>query len=188
MKLNLGAGDKPIAGWTNVDLYDFDATDTWPYPSGFIEAVNADCLLPHIPPGESGKTDPLDRLLMECARCLKPNGVFTFSAPDWRDPSNALGDLYHYRLISPRTFWHFWNEETNRPLEARGNFFMKPSWKVRRIQEQIEGESRFLPGLLRMGTSDLGVLTHLAFRFNARWALKSGRLDWTMKRNGRKWG
>lgn len=186
MRINIGCGDKFLTGWVNLDL-PFDATQPWPFMTASLQAINADCVLPHIPPPKSGELDPLANLFSEVARCLKPGGVFTFSAPDWRKPSEALQDVYHYRLIGPRTLWHCWNPSPNRPLEVQANWFLKPSFQPRKIGIPLEGESRIFPNLLPMGLNKAGVLTHLAYRLNWRFLLQSGRLDWRMERNGVEW-
>lgn len=189
-RLNIGAGDKPLPGFLNVDLPEFDATKPWPIETGSLIQVNADCVLPHIKDGEA-----LDQLINECARVLAPNdGVFTFSVPDWRRPAEALQDVHHYRLIGPRTFYHYCNEPTKRPVEASGNWFQKPTWKYRRVEpDNVEGYLHpLMEGLLPLSTIRLGSTrmtwgTHLAMRLNATPLLRSGRLNWSMKRNGRVW-
>jgi hypothetical protein len=132
--INLGAGDKPLPEpWRNYDLPDFNvATDQWPFPDSSINRVNADCLLPHIAPPRNGEMDGFHHFMLQLARVLKPGGLFTFTAPDWRDPKNALTDVYHYRLIGPRSFYHFTKEPTNRPLGANGVYFTNLKFKKNR--------------------------------------------------------
>lgn len=189
-RINVGCGDVPLKGFANFDVEDFDAcVAPWPFSTASIEQVNMDCVLPHIPQPGHGERDPFDVLINETARVLTPDvGLFTFSVPDWRKPVDALQDVYHYRIIGPRTFHHYAVATANRPLEAKGLWFQKPTWTHRQIQDgALEGESKVLPGLLRVGQSNLGVLSHLAFRLKASWLLRTGRLDWSMKRNGSEW-
>lgn len=195
LRLNIGCGDKFLPGFYNLDLPEFDATkrSCWKkFETGSIGQVNMDCVLPHI---QSGKD--LDTLIQEVARVLKPEqGIFSFSAPDWRKPSEGLQDVHHYRLIGPRTFWHYTREEsvTDRPLEASGVWFESPKWKHRRVDpKNLEGYAHPiieaivpLTGL-PIGQSRMTVATHWAIRSKARFALRSGRLDWRMKRNGKPW-
>lgn len=192
LKLNVGCGDKHLEGFMNLDLPEFDATKKWNMKTGSIDVVNMDCVLPHIQDGKK-----LDFLIRETARVLKPStGIFTFSVPDWRQPEEALQDVYHYRLIGPRTFWHYTGHDTNRPLEASGNYFMKPTWKWRPVEPgNLEGYVHPLVqvldftnlGAIPLGKSKMNALTHFAIRTRQRWMLRSGRLNWTMKRNGEPW-
>jgi len=187
MKLNIGAGDIHLEGWTNTDVNDFDITKRWPYKNESADAVNADCVLPHIPFPLSGQPDPLDNVIKECARVLVPCGYFTFSCPDWRNPSEALTDVYHYRIIGPRTFYHYTHENKNlRPLEASGHYFERPTWFVKPVasyEMSLDSESKFLPNFLRFAKYNKGLFTYIFIALRLWPLLNSGRIQWTMKRN-----
>lgn len=188
MKVNIGAGDKPLEGWVNVDLEDFDATKRWPYPDASLAIVNADCLLPHFPPPGPGERDPLDSFLVEAARCLHPGGELRLTAPDYRVPCEALGDVYHYRLITPRTFYHFTQEETERPLEAGGLYFELPSVKRVPLDDAAGGVPRVLSQFLRLGPWQEPILKIVARKLGLKFLLRSTHLSWTLKRNQRRYG
>ena len=106
MKLNLGCGNKPLAGWVNCDVagnYDHRIDLTEPYWSDRIGAQAADevlmdQVLEHLPDTVA---------VMKNVHCvLKHGGVATIRVPfagsyaAWNDPT-------HVRHFTPATFKYF---------------------------------------------------------------------------------
>ena len=83
MRLNLGCGAYPAAGWVNVDLHDdgprpdvvADLADL-PFDDGSAEAVYAGHVLEHI------ALDNIPAALAEINRVLAPGGVLMVVGPD----------------------------------------------------------------------------------------------------------
>jgi len=82
MKLNLGCGTKPLAGWENLDLkcnlgvkY-CDLRKPLPYPNNSTDFIYHEHFLEHL--------DEVDgfHLLQECYRVLKPDGWMRCVTPD----------------------------------------------------------------------------------------------------------
>lgn len=82
MRVNLGSGEYPQDGWTNVDSYAgvtpdvvADAADL-PFGDASVDAVYAGHCLEHNDPSE------LPAILTEIRRVLKPGGLLCVVAPD----------------------------------------------------------------------------------------------------------
>lgn len=84
MKLNLGCGDFPMKGWTNVDSSPLPQVDIvadvrhLPSPDDSIDEIYAGHILEHIPITEA------DATLAEWLRVLLPGGRLTIACPDTR--------------------------------------------------------------------------------------------------------
>lgn len=82
MRVNLGSGEYPQDGWTNVDSYAGFAPDVvaefaaLPFEDGSVDAVYAGHCLEHNDP------DEIPAILAEIRRVLKPGGLFCAVAPD----------------------------------------------------------------------------------------------------------
>jgi SAM-dependent methyltransferase len=82
LRLHLGSGRFPKAGWVNIDLVGvpvevpWDLTEGIPFPTGCADAVFHEHLLEHLSLAEGY------RLLRECARVLRPSGVLRLGVPD----------------------------------------------------------------------------------------------------------
>jgi SAM-dependent methyltransferase len=82
LRLHLGSGRFPKAGWVNIDLLGAPVDLPWnlaagiPFPSGSADAVFHEHLLEHLSLAEGYG------LLRECARVLKPGGVLRLGVPD----------------------------------------------------------------------------------------------------------
>ena len=82
MRLNLGSGNEPLPGWTNVDARDVpgidvvaDVTDL-PFEDASADEVLASSLLEHF-------KDPYE-VLDEIWRVLAPRGSFTMLSQGWK--------------------------------------------------------------------------------------------------------
>lgn len=82
MKLNLGCGEYPAAGWVNVDGWDgskadvFASLDALPFAGGSASRVYAGHVLEHVHP------DQLGGVLAEIRRVLADDGQFCAVGPD----------------------------------------------------------------------------------------------------------
>lgn len=83
VRLNLGCGDFPMSGWTNIDLEELPGVDVaadvraLPYEDNSVDEIYAGHILEHISIRETGKT------LDEWYRVLKPGGHITVTTPDF---------------------------------------------------------------------------------------------------------
>ncbi|MBK8976972.1 MAG: methyltransferase domain-containing protein [Planctomycetes bacterium] len=101
-RLCLGCGDAPIAAWTNIDLgggadVRLDLRQPLPVRSGSVELVYSEHVIEHL-----DRADGV-RLLRECRRVLRPDGVLRIATPDlarlvacYRDDWTAQ-DWVHWR-------------------------------------------------------------------------------------------
>jgi predicted SAM-dependent methyltransferase len=82
VRLNLGSGFAPVAGWTNVDLLGAPVDLPWhlarglPFPDGTVDAVYSEHLFEHL------GLDTARRLMAESVRVLRPGGVIRVAVPD----------------------------------------------------------------------------------------------------------
>jgi SAM-dependent methyltransferase len=92
-RLNLGGGDKQLAGFVNVDFLRHpsvarevvaDLGDLSFVPSGCLSQVHSNHVFEHL------EASSLSRLFSEIARILRPGGLLTFRGP------NALGVCYGF--------------------------------------------------------------------------------------------
>lgn len=100
IRLELGAGDRRMEGWTSVDMNDncelnLDLTAPIPFPDNSVSMIYSCHVLEHF------KYSELIKLLEECLRILKPGGSFSASVPNARiyieayhSPDNFNPDLY----------------------------------------------------------------------------------------------
>ena len=83
LRLNLGCGDYPIKGWTNIDLVQLPGVDVvadvckLPYDDNSVDEIYAGHILEHISIRETNST------LKEWHRVLKPQGRITVTCPDF---------------------------------------------------------------------------------------------------------
>lgn len=91
VKLELGAGERKMAGWTSVDLSDncslhLDLAEPIPFPDNTVNIIYSSHVLEHFEYSE------LIKLLTECLRILKLGGIFSASIPNARIYLNAYHD------------------------------------------------------------------------------------------------
>ena len=105
MKLNLGCGDTPMAGWHNVDIYPGPGVDQivdlrgrWPFESNSIEAVRSWHTFEHLP----------DRVhtMNELYRVMAPAAVAEIQVPTV-DGIAAFSSPTHVSYWHRQTFCHF---------------------------------------------------------------------------------
>jgi predicted SAM-dependent methyltransferase len=82
IRLNIGSGFKPIAGWTNMDLAGASVDLTWnlkrgiPFPDATVTAIYSEHLYEHLP------IDAGLAVARDAVRALRPGGVFRVAVPD----------------------------------------------------------------------------------------------------------
>lgn len=82
VRLNIGSGFKPIAGWTNMDLAGASVDLAWnlkrgiPFPDGSVAAIYSEHLYEHLPIA-AGLA-----VTRDAVRALRPGGVFRVAVPD----------------------------------------------------------------------------------------------------------
>ncbi len=95
LRLNLGCGDKLMAGYQNVDacgtpdqLCDLNLFP-WPWEDNSVDEVFASHFLEHIA--------DFERTILEIHRILKPGGIIHFFVPHFRNPL-ALWHLHRWQF------------------------------------------------------------------------------------------
>lgn len=103
IRLHLGAGPTPLAGWTNVDLVGRSGADLaldvrrpLPFPTASVAAIFSEHMLEHL------TYDDAAPLLAECARVLRPRGVIRIVVPDFGRYARAYVADDHGFLDSAR--------------------------------------------------------------------------------------
>ena len=81
VKVNIGSGAKPLAGWVNCDVVwrshgYMDATQPWPVASGSVNFIYADNVIEHI------TLDQGTEVFKHAYEALAPGGVFRLATPD----------------------------------------------------------------------------------------------------------
>jgi SAM-dependent methyltransferase len=105
MRLNVGAGSRPIVGpgWVNLDrvklhgidiVWDLDA-GPWPFENGSGSQIEAKDVFEHV-------ADPI-LFMTECYRILRPHGVLHIRTPHFTC-IDAFTDPTHRRQCTEHTF------------------------------------------------------------------------------------
>jgi predicted SAM-dependent methyltransferase len=82
VRLNIGSGFKPIAGWTNMDLAGASVDLAWnlkrgiPFPDNSVTAIYSEHLYEHLPIAAALA------VTRDAVRTLRPGGVFRVAVPD----------------------------------------------------------------------------------------------------------
>lgn len=103
MRVNLGSGGRPLAGWVNVDVADIPGVDLvhdldvgpWPFESGTVEMITAKDVFEHV-------NNPV-LFMTECHRILGPGRTLFIRTPHWRS-IDAFTDPTHRRFPTEHTF------------------------------------------------------------------------------------
>jgi len=76
IKLNLGSGDKPIDGWSNIDIKTGGVIFPLPNADNSVDEIRASHVLEHFPHGK------VFSVLKDWVRALKPNGKLRIAVPN----------------------------------------------------------------------------------------------------------
>jgi SAM-dependent methyltransferase len=122
MKLNLGSGQKKLAGYLNVDKYPTFEPDEvcdlevfpWPFPDSSADEIVMSHVLEHL----GAQTETFLGVMKELYRVLTPGGRLDITAPHPRSEA-FLGDPTHVRVISPAVLSLF-SKENNRKWKLNG--------------------------------------------------------------------
>lgn len=107
LRLHLGCGYHPKAGWVNVDLFnpkadvELDLREPWPFADRSARIVYSEHVFEHLDaPSEAY------HYLAEALRILEPGGVLSIGVPDTEWPLRAYADPSdeYWRLC--REVWH----------------------------------------------------------------------------------
>lgn len=123
VRLNIGAGGKPIEGYTSFDIKDGnDASQRLPYDDGSVDEIYASHVLEHIDPRK------IPFVLREWSRVLKPNGLMRICVPDMeyicqnRHHGNSrLFDLFIYGGNTDEHDVHRWGFDEVSLARAMGS-------------------------------------------------------------------
>lgn len=137
MKLNLGCGDKKIAGYINVDIcgspdQKCDLTQfPWPFADNSVEEVFSEHFLEHVLDYES--------TILEMHRILKKDGILHFKVPYFKSMAYPW-HLHKYafssvtcRLLCEQRAYQFNGRKLFEEISLRFNYldFLRPS--LRRV-------------------------------------------------------
>ena len=109
LKLQLGCGNKPLAGYINLDIerhpwaeivHDLDEYP-WPFDDSVFEEVFANSVLEHVA--------DLIKCFAEIHRILKPGGILKGGVP-WYNYVGAFGDPTHKHFFTKTTFQYLTKE------------------------------------------------------------------------------
>ena len=111
MKLNLGCGEKKLAGFTGVDHLKTDATDIlhdlnsfpYPFPDSSVEEILLDNVLEHL--------EDVVRVMEEIYRISQPGAVIRINVPYFKSNS-AFTDPTHRHFFTETSFKYFQPGET----------------------------------------------------------------------------
>ena len=142
MKLNLGCGKQPLAGWTNVDSVALPGVDVvWdietPMPHFAIDSVDkfhANHVLEHL-------ANPL-AFMQECWRIAKPDALFTINVP-YGSSDNAWEDPTHKRPY----FLNSWLYFSQAPYTL-ADYSYRGDWAT--VQRTLVLDVKAFPQLLKL--------------------------------------
>lgn len=108
LRLNLGCGTLPLAGWVNVELAGLPADLVWdlryplPFPDNSVDAIFHEHVMEHMYAYQGYM------LVKDCYRMLKPGGVLRIVMPDaskyigsYVDPSNEFINSWRPGRFTP---------------------------------------------------------------------------------------
>jgi hypothetical protein len=123
VRLNLGCGLNPKAGWVNVDRVSLAAADVildlesspWPWADSSVDEILFNHVLEHL--GERNET--FFSIMRELYRVARPGAEITIVVPHPRS-DDYMNDPTHVRPITPAILRLF-DQSANRELAAAGH-------------------------------------------------------------------
>jgi hypothetical protein len=128
LKLDLGCGKNPKAGFTGVDCRDFgqeitaDLRQVWPWGDGSVEEVHCSHFVEHLTAAER------IHFVNELYRVLIPGGKAQIIVPHWSS-CRAYGDLTH-QWPPVSEFWFYYLDKGWRDQNAPHNDFYTCDFQV----------------------------------------------------------
>lgn len=103
-RVNIGCGDYPLEGWSNLDVTGPDVAayvPPMPFASESLDEVFAGHFLEHLSQSDA------DMFVAECYRCLKPGGKLGVVVPDFHEIVRRYLDTNaDARFEMPPGVWH----------------------------------------------------------------------------------
>ena len=124
MKLNIGCGDKPKKGYTNVDFRKYQGVDVChdlektplPFKSNSIDKVISEHVMEHIV--------NFIPLMEDIFRLLKPGGSVSITVP-YYNSIGAFQDPTHVRFFTETTWRYFTKNEGIPDYHFKCNYIIK---------------------------------------------------------------
>jgi SAM-dependent methyltransferase len=132
LRLNLGSGGKPMAGYYNVDLLELPGVDVvanlneslTAFPDNCVEAVSSRHTLEHV--------DRLLELLAELHRVTRPEARLEITVPHFSNPY-GYSDPTHVRFFGLYSFFYFC-DTADQPRRKVPNFYMPQRFRIETIR------------------------------------------------------
>jgi predicted SAM-dependent methyltransferase len=122
IKLNLGCGQRKIAGYINVDIRPEMNPDlvcdikNMPFGDSTVSEVRAYDILEHIPMGQTRE------VIEEIYRVLTPDGLFEHFTPDCTKGQGAFQDPYHISFWCPNSFLYYMEDALRNLYDIKAKF------------------------------------------------------------------
>jgi SAM-dependent methyltransferase len=140
-KLQIGAGENPLAGWLNTDLepvssaiIHLDALEPFPFADKLFDHIFSEHMIEHIP-YRGGLS-----MLNECFRVLKPGGRIRIATPN----IEQIAGLCSPELDDQQKAYVRWSMDHLGLYEPRASEFQKrrPEWalEAKHLQEYFPNE------------------------------------------------
>ena len=149
LKLDLGCGPNPMAGFDGVDALPFDGKvkhvldlrkTPWPWADGSVAEVNCSHFLEHLTGAERVP------FFNELYRVMVPGAKATIAIPHWSS-DRAYGDVTHQWPPVVEMFWYYLSKEwraANAPhvpftcnFSATWGYAIQPPWNSRNQETQM---------------------------------------------------
>lgn len=139
--LNIGAGNRIIAGAVNLDrerhrpeidvAHDLNVLP-WPFPDESFDKIVARAVLEHL-------RITLIESVDECWRLLRPGGVLFMKLPYWKHDNAYLDPTHHWRfsLATPNIF------DPQTDYGKRYGFYTPRKWKIIKPPRLNDAHSSF---------------------------------------------
>ncbi len=143
VKIDLGGGASPQAGYINMDIRDLPNVDVvhdwdsmpWPFPDACASLIMAGHVVEHVSPIKFGFVKWMD----ECWRILKYDGQLIIATP-FAGSTGYYSDPTHCNPCTNHT-WEWFDPVSNPALY--GQYRPRP-WKIQNLYWRVEGNMEVL--------------------------------------------